>query len=88
MSYTFTGMHIVKGGVDVGQWLSVCNELIHFQLAIHVVGHEIGELCPSLDPSKRATLPYTACNKLESWRNMSDANHMLIKGGGFPLTSR
>jgi hypothetical protein len=73
-------MHIVEGSVDVGQWLSVRNELVHLQLAVHVIGHEIWELCPSLDPSKRATLPYTACDKLESWRNISVTNHMLIKG--------
>jgi hypothetical protein len=59
-------MHIMEGGVDVGQWLSVRNELVHLQLAVHVVGHETGELCPSLDTSERATLPYTACDKLES----------------------
>jgi hypothetical protein len=85
MSYTVTRMHVVEGSVDVGQWLSVRNELIHLQLAVHIVGYEIWELCPSLDTSKCATLPYTACDKLESWRKISVANHMPIKGS---LTSR
>src|SRR5271156_1842242 len=61
-------MHIVEGSVNVSQWLSMRNELVHLQLAVHIVGHEIWELCPSLDTSERATLPYTACDKLESWR--------------------
>jgi hypothetical protein len=73
-------MHIVEGSVDVSQWLSMRNELVHLQLAVHIVGHEIWELCPSLDTSERATLPYTACDKLESWRNISVTNRMLIKG--------
>jgi hypothetical protein len=73
-------MHIVEGSVDVSQWLSMRNELVHLQLAVHIVGHEIWELCPSLDTSERATLPYTACDELESWRNISVTNHMLIKG--------
>ena len=80
MSYTVTRVHIVEGSVDVGQWLSVRDELVHLQLAVHIVGHETWKLCPSLDTPKRATLPYTACNKLESWRNISVTNHMLIKG--------
>jgi hypothetical protein len=59
-------MHIVEGSVDVRQWLSMRNELVHLQLAVHIVGHEIRELCPPLDASERATLPYTAGDKLES----------------------
>ena len=40
-SNTIACLHILKGLVDFGQWLSVCNEFINFEFAGHVIVDEI-----------------------------------------------
>ena len=75
-----TGFHVLEGSVDLGQWLSVGDKLVDLQLAIHIVGHEIGELCSTLNASKSAPLPHATCDELESWRYESAWYHMFVIG--------
>ena len=71
-----TRMHVLECRVDFGQRLSVGNEFVHLQLAIHVVCYEVWELCAPLDASKGTPLPHPTCDKLESWSYESVLHHM------------
>ena len=75
----------MEGGVDISQWLPMCNELIDLQLAIQVVSHEVWKLCPALDASKGAAPPNATCDELESWTVGSARCFMLVR---VLLTSR
>ena len=50
-------MHIVEGLVDLVQRLAVGDELIHLQLAIHVVLDKSRQLGTALDASESAAAP-------------------------------
>ena len=75
----------MEGGVDISQWLSMCNELIDLQLAIQVVSHEVWKLCPALDASKGTAPPNATRDELESWTVGSARCFMLVRA---LLTSR
>lgn len=66
-----TSLHVTKGLVDVFERLSVGDELVHLELACHVVVDEIGKLSTALDATKGATLPHTPGDELERCQDWS-----------------
>jgi hypothetical protein len=58
-------LHIVKGLVDLRQRLAVSDELVHLELAVHVVGNQVRQLRAALDATERAALPHAARDELE-----------------------
>ena len=61
-----TSLHVLEGGVDLVERLSVGDELIDLELAGHVVVDEVGELSAALDTTESTSLPDTAGDELES----------------------
>ena len=61
-----TSLHVLEGGVDLVERLSVGDELIDFELAGHVVVDEVGELSAALDTTESTSLPDTTGDELES----------------------
>jgi hypothetical protein len=66
-----TLLHVVERSSNISEWLSVSDELIDLELALHVVVNQIGELCTSFDAAKCTTLPDTSGDKLERWQGVS-----------------
>jgi len=88
-----TGLHVGESLVDLRQRLTVSDELVDLELAVHVVVNKVGQLSAALDTSESATLPDTASNELECcdllendrpWINSRTSK--LTSGGDF-LTS-
>lgn len=61
-----TSLHVLEGSVDLVEGLSVGDELIDLELAIHVVVNEVGKLGATLDTTEGTSLPDTAGDELES----------------------
>ncbi len=57
--------HVLKCGIDMVQWLPMCNELVDFQLAGHVVIHEVWQLRATFDATESTAFPHTSGNQLE-----------------------
>ena len=58
-------LHILERSIDLVQRLPVRDELIHLELARHVVVHQIRELRAPFDPAKSAPFPYAAGDEVE-----------------------
>lgn len=65
--YAVTLFHVLEGGVDLPQRLSVGDELIHFQLASQIIIHETWELRAAFDTPKRTPLPDSTSHQLERY---------------------
>jgi hypothetical protein len=61
-----TSLHILEGGVDLVEGLSVGDELVDLELAVHVVVDKVGKLGAALDTTEGTSLPYTTGDELES----------------------
>lgn len=61
-----TSLHVLEGGVDLVERLSVGDELVDLELAVHVVVDEVRELSAALDTTESTSLPDTTGNELES----------------------
>ena len=59
------GVHVVEGLVDAAERLTVGDELVDLQLALHVVVDQVGELRAALDTAESTALPHTAGDELE-----------------------
>ncbi len=64
-------LHILKRSIDLIQRLPVRDELIHLQLAGHVVVHQVRELRAAFDAAKGTSFPYTPGDELECWEQVS-----------------
>ena len=64
---TIARLHILKRGIDILQRLPVRDELVDFQLARHVIVHQVRELRAAFDAAKGAAFPYAASHELEGW---------------------
>ena len=51
-----TLLHDIETLVDILKRLSVSNELINLQLAIHIIGDQAWQLCTALDTAKSTSL--------------------------------
>lgn len=60
-------MHIVESLVYTAKVLTMRDELVNLELAILVVGDEIGELSAAFDTTEGAAFPASAGDELESW---------------------
>lgn len=60
-----TRLHVGESLVDLRQRLTVSNELVDLELAVHVIVNKVRQLSAALDTTEGATLPYTASNELE-----------------------
>ena len=58
-------LHILKRSVDLIQRLPMRDELVHLELARHVIVHQIRELRAALDAAKSAPFPHAAGDELE-----------------------
>ena len=58
-------LHILERSIDLVQWLPVCDELIHLELARHIVVHQVRELRATFDAAESASFPYAAGDELE-----------------------
>ncbi len=63
-------LHILKRSIDLIQRLPVRDELIHLQLAGHVVVHQVRELRAAFDATKGTSFPYTPSDELECWEQV------------------
>jgi hypothetical protein len=61
-----TSLHVLEGGVDLVEGLSVGDELVDLELAVHVVVDEVGKLSAALDTTESTSLPDTTGDELES----------------------
>jgi hypothetical protein len=61
-----TSLHVLEGGVDLVERLSVGDELVDLELAGHVVIDEVGKLSAALDTTEGTSLPDTTGDELES----------------------
>lgn len=61
-----TSLHVLESGVDLVEGLSVGNELVDLELAVHVVVNEVGKLGATLNTTEGTSLPDTASDELES----------------------
>ena len=61
-----TSLHVLEGGVDLVEGLSVGDELVNLELAVHVVINEVGKLGATLDTTEGTSLPDTTSDELES----------------------
>jgi hypothetical protein len=53
--------------VNLVNGLSVGNELVDLEVAVHVVGHQARKLSAALDTAKGAAFPDAAGDELEGW---------------------
>ena len=58
-------LHILERSIDFVQRLPVRDELVHLELARHVVVHQIRELRATFDAAKSASFPHAAGDELE-----------------------
>lgn len=63
--YAIPRLHILERSIDLIQRLPVRDELIHLELARHVVVHQVRELRAPFDAAKSAPFPYAAGDELE-----------------------
>lgn len=63
--YAVACLHILKSGVDLRQWLSMCNKFINLELALHVVADKSWKLGSALNTPESATFPLATCHKLK-----------------------
>lgn len=68
--------HIIEGGVDVGQLKLVRNVLVHHQLAVEVVLHQLRHSLATLPPTEGGALPNASRHQLEG------SGGDLLPGGG------
>jgi hypothetical protein len=61
-----TSLHVLEGGVDLVEGLSVGDELVDLELAVHVVVDEVGKLSAALDTTESTSLPDATGDELES----------------------
>jgi hypothetical protein len=61
-----TCLHVLEGGVDLVERLSVGDELVDLELAGHIVVDEVRKLSTSLDTTEGTSLPDTTGDELES----------------------
>jgi hypothetical protein len=61
-----TSLHVLEGGIDLVERLSVGDELVDLELAGHVVVDEVGKLSAALDTTEGTSLPDTTGDELES----------------------
>lgn len=66
-SDTVSRFHILKGSVDLGQWLAVGDEFVYLQFASHVIVHQVWQLRATFDAAKGTAFPYTAGYKLKRY---------------------
>ena len=45
----------------------MCNELIHLELASHIIIYQVGQLAAAFNPAEGAAFPDTTSNKLECY---------------------
>ena len=64
---TVTKLHLLEGCVDVGQRLTVGNELVNLQVARQVVVDKARQLGAALDTTESTSLPYTTSDQLECY---------------------
>ena len=57
--------HLKNDVVDAAEWLSVGDELVDLELAVHVVLDERAHLAAALDTAESTAFPYTAGDELE-----------------------
>ena len=62
-----TSLHVLEGSVDLVERLSVGDELVNLELAVHVVVDEVRELSAALDTTECTTFPDTAGDELECY---------------------
>lgn len=60
-------LHGFKGVVDLGQRLTVGDELVDLEPALEVVGDEVGQLAAALDAAEGAALPDATSDQLECY---------------------
>lgn len=58
-------LHGVECRINLAQVLAVRDELVDLQLAVHVVGDEVGELRAAFDAAEGAAFPDAAGDELE-----------------------
>lgn len=80
-------MHVVEGAVDAAKGLAVGDELVHLQLTVHVVVHEVGKLGAALNAAESAALPHAAGDKLECCETVSTTFSGSHPGSGAELTA-
>ena len=61
-------LHGIESVVDLTQVLSVGDELVDLEVALHVVGDKVVHLRATLDATKGATLPHTTSDELECYK--------------------
>jgi hypothetical protein len=61
-----TSLHVLEGSVDLVEGLSVGDELVDLELAVHVVVDEVGKLSAALDTTESTSLPDATGDELES----------------------
>ena len=58
-------LHILERSIDPVQRLPVRDELVHLELARHIIVHQIRELRATFDATKGASFPHAAGDELE-----------------------
>jgi hypothetical protein len=60
-------MHIVEGLINTAEVLTMRDELVDLELAVHVVGDETRHLCAALHAAESAAFPSATSDKLEGY---------------------
>src|SRR6266566_1964473 len=60
--------HGLKRLIDLPQRLPVRDELVHLELPLQVVAHQVGQLAAALDAAEGAAAPHAARHELEGPR--------------------
>lgn len=66
-SYTIPLLHHLKRLIDLSQLPAMRDELVHLQLAVQVVGHQIRQLRSAFDAAEGTPFPHAAGHELESY---------------------
>jgi hypothetical protein len=61
-------LHCLKGRVNLRKRLSVSDELIHLELALHVIVNQVWELGPALNSAKSTTLESVSSERISVTR--------------------
>ena len=82
-----SSLHRLKPEIDILQRLAVSDELIHLQLASHVIIYQPRELRASLDSTERAALPHAARDELECYEPLAHVSPLAeyVKGETYVL---
>lgn len=69
-SNAVTSMHVMERLIDAAKVLSVGDELINLELAVHVVVDQAAHLAAALDTTEGTALPHASGNELECCSNI------------------